>query len=547
MLTVNQLSKSYGLDPLFESVNFSINDGERIGLVGPNGCGKTTLLRIIAGHETANSGVVMRTPSDLRAGYLAQGLSFEPADTLSSFIARIEGDQTALSDRLEALAVALAADSAHTDPALQHEFDAVLARLSLAGESAGRAPGVLAALGLAGLPPDLPVAALSGGQKTRLALAGVLLGGPQLLLLDEPTNHLDLEMLTWLEDWLAGFNGAVLLVSHDRAFLDRTTTAILDMDPLTRSVRRYEGNYSAYLDQKLAERDRQYQAFKDQQAEIEHLTKSAARVRSRAKFHKGGKADAENTDGFAVGYFANRSKETIQRAKHLEARIERLLTDDRIERPGRSWQMKLEFGDTPASGRDVLVLEDLAVGYGDNVLLSDLNLTVRFGQRVTVVGPNGAGKTSLLRTIAGSIPPLAGRVRLGSNVRLGYMTQEQESLDGTLNPLETVRAILGQNETELRAFLSYFLFRGEDVFTPVASLSYGERSRLMLAGLAAQGCNFLLLDEPINHLDIPSRARFEQALANFEGTVLAVVHDRYFIAGFATHILEVNSGRLSIF
>jgi ATP-binding cassette, subfamily F, member 3 len=547
MLTVNQLSKSFSLEPLFNSVNFSIKQNERIGLVGPNGCGKSTLLRIIAGYETADRGVVMRTPSDLRLGYLAQGLAFNSTDTLGGYIARMAGDLPALATRLEELAIALSSPNNQAATTLQAEYDDILTRLAAAAESAGIAPGVLAGLGLSSLPQELPVAALSGGQKTRLALAGVLLGSPQLLLLDEPTNHLDLEMLDWLENWLNGYDGAVLIVSHDRAFLDRTTTAILDMDPLTHTIRRYEGNYSDYLDQKLAERDRQWQAYKDQQGEIAHLTQSAARVRSRAKFRKGGKADIENTDGFSAGFFANRAKETIQRAKHIEARIERLLNEDRIDKPGRTWQMKLEFGDTPASGRDVLVLEDLAVGYGEHVLLSNLNLTIRYGQRVSITGPNGVGKTTLLRTIAGQIPALGGSFRLGSNVRLGYMTQEQESLAGALNPLETIRAILGHSDTELRAFLSYYLFRGDDVFKPVANLSYGERARLMLASLVAQGCNCLLLDEPINHLDIPSRARFEQSLENFEGTVLAVVHDRYFIQGFATHLLEVNSGRLTTY
>ena len=410
--------------------------------------------------------------------------------------------------------------------------------------SAGRAPAVLAALELDGLPADLPVAALSGGQKTRLALAGLLLSAPQMLLLDEPTNHLDLDMLDWLEDWLLNFPNAVLIVSHDRAFLDNTTTAILEMDPLTHSLRRYEGNYSAYLEQKLAEREHQWQEYKDQQDEIGRLTQGAARLRSRARFRKGGKADPENTDGFAVGFFANRGKETIQKAKNIEKRIDRLMNEDRVDKPTRTWQMKMAFGEVPASGRDVLVLEDLAVGYDGAPLLQDLNLTIRFGQRVALVGSNGAGKTTLLRTIAGQLPPLRGQARLGANVRLGYMAQEQENLQPDLNPIETLRLRSGQSETELRAFLSLFLFKGDDVFVPVGRLSYGERSRLTLACLVAEGCNFLLLDEPINHLDIPSRAQFEQALGAFDGTVLAVVHDRYFISGFATRIWEVRSDQL---
>jgi ATP-binding cassette subfamily F protein 3 len=544
MLRVNQVSKSFGLDPLIENITFSVVSGERIGLVGPNGCGKTTLLKIITGEQRADSGTVQYTPTDLRVGYLTQGPAFEPDDTLAHFIARMEGDVPGLSSRLEELASALVDQPGAV--ALQQEYDRVLEQITLASENAGRAPGVLSALGLGDLPGDLPVSALSGGQKTRLALAGVLLSSPRLLLLDEPTNHLDLDMLTWLEDWLAGFLGGALFVSHDRAFLDRAATAIVEIDPLTHTSKRYEGNYTAYLETKIAERERQWQAYQDQQDEIARLQSAARHMRSLTKFHKGGKADGAVTDGFSVGHFMNRGKETVQKAKNIEKRVDRLLNEDHIDKPGRTWQMRLEFGNTPASGRMVLALENLSIGYGDNILLSGLNQAIHFKQRVALVGPNGSGKTTLLRTIAGLISPLAGAVRLGANVRIGYMAQEHELLDPELNPLETLQSTTGWTETETRSFLSKFLFTGDDVFTTVKLLSYGERSRLSLASLVAQGCNFLLLDEPINHLDIPSRARFEQALEGFEGTCLAVVHDRYFIAGYASEVWDVRDGRIRV-
>ena len=542
MLTVQQLSKSFGIEPLFENISFTVNPGERIGLVGPNGCGKTTLLRILTGQEKPASGSVRFNPSNLRVGYLAQGLSFDPADTMAGFIDRMTGNIQALSAQLERLAVALS--NRPGDLALQAAYDDILDRLALADESIGRVPGTLAALGLGEIALHLPVSALSGGQKTRLALAGVLLARPQLLLLDEPTNHLDLDMLVWLENWLLSYPYAALVVSHDRTFLDHTTTAIFEIDPLIRGGRRYEGNYSAYVEQKMADRERQWQEYKNQQDEIKQLTTAAARIRSRATFHKGGKADIANTDGFTAGFFADRSKETVSRAKDIEQRVERLLNEDRVEKPGRLWQMKMEFGQTPSSGRDVLVLEDLAVGYGEKVLVDHIDGVLRFGQRLALIGPNGAGKTTLLRTITGQIPPLGGLARLGANVHLGYMAQEQENLEGALTPLQTISRLLSQSETEQRAFLSKFLFKGDDVFIPVASLSYGERARLTLACLVAQGCNFLILDEPINHLDIPSRAQFEQALAAFEGAILAVVHDRYFINSFATRIWEIRAGKM---
>lgn len=541
-LAVNQLTKSFSIEILFENITFTVNPGERIGLVGPNGCGKSTLLKIIIGQEKPTSGSIRFSPSNLRIGYLAQGLSFTPVDTLGSFVDRMTGDIHKLSKRLEELAVILANQPSYA--VYQDEYDDTLSRLALADQSVGMVTDTLAALGLNNLDPELPVAALSGGQKTRLALAGILLSQPQLLLLDEPTNHLDLDMLVWLENWLVQFPFAALIVSHDRTFLDHTTTAIIEIDPLTHTSKRYEGNYTFYLEQKIAEREKQWQTYKDQQDEIAQLKAAAARVRSRAVFRKGGKGDAENTDGFTQGHFANRTKETVARAKHIEHRIERLLNEDHIEKPGRTWQMKIDFKDIMSSGRDVLLMENAAVGYGNKELVTNINGIIRFGQRLALVGPNGAGKTTLLRTIAGQIPILSGQIRLGANVKLGYMAQEQENLDGNLTPLETVSRIFSQSETEQRAFLSKFLFRGDDVFIPVQKLSYGERSRLTLACMVAQGCNFLLLDEPINHLDIPSRAQFEQALTSFDGTVMAVVHDRYFLNSFATRIWEIREGHM---
>jgi ATP-binding cassette subfamily F protein 3 len=302
-------------------------------------------------------------------------------------------------------------------------------------------------------------------------------------------------------------------------------------------LKAYSGNYSDYLDQKATEREHQWQEYTDQQSEISRLRQSAAHVRGLAKFRKGGKADTG--DKFAKGFFANRGLGTVRRAKNIEARIEKLLTEDRVERPGRTWQMKIEFENGAASGRHVLAIEDADIGYPGNTLLEKLTLHIQFGDRVALVGPNGSGKTTLLRVITGKLDPLCGSVRLGSNIRLGYMAQEQEELDPRLNSLEILDGITHWNQTEIRSFLSKYLLKGDDVFLPAGSLSYGERSRLSLACLVAQGNNFLLLDEPLNHLDIPSRARFEEALAAFDGTILTVAHDRYFIENYATKIWEM--------
>ncbi len=546
MLSVYSISKSYGPETILKDISFTLNSGERLGLVGPNGCGKTTLLRILVGEEQPDSGGFKLTSPEARLGYLPQGLAPEDDQTIGAFIDQMAGDLDALTAQLEALAVSLAEAPGRAE--LQHAYDFTLAGIEIASQSAGRAPEILAALGLDHFPPDTPTRHLSGGQKTRLALAGMLLSSPQLLLLDEPTNHLDIDMLEWLEAWLVesplSRKAAILIVSHDRTFLDHTVTGVLELDGETHTLRQYPGNYSDYLEARLSERQRQWQSYSDQQEEIARLRAAAARVRGDASFRRGGKGDSG--DKFAKGFFSDQTSGTVARAKHIEKRLEHLMTNERIEKPKDSWQMKLEFIDTPTSGRDVVALEELSVGYGELVLLHDLNQLVRYGERLALIGPNGAGKTTLLRTMAGELPPLTGRARLGANVRVGYMAQEQETLDPQRDALETIQRIAPMPETEARAFLHKFLFSGDEVFTLVGRLSYGERARLMLGCLVAGGCNLLLLDEPINHLDIPSRSRFEQALVAFDGTVIAVVHDRYFIEGFATLIWEVRDGDLRV-
>jgi ATPase subunit of ABC transporter with duplicated ATPase domains len=347
---------------------------------------------------------------------------------------------------LQELANELAHHPGQSD--LQQEYDATLARIEAAAESQGSAPAMLAAFELDLLPDDLPVASLSGGQKTRLGLAGMLLSAPQLLLLDEPTNHLDFRMLEWLEDWIRQSRTAILLVSHDRVFLDNTVETILELDGSSHQLKSYPGNYSDYLDTKAEERARNWQEYTDQQDEIQRLKSAASHYREIARFRKGGKADTG--DKFAKAFFANRGLATVKRARSVEKRIEHLLTDEKIDKPRDSWQMKMEFEGTPSSSRLVLALDHLTIGYGDLALLSDLELAVRFGERVVLIGPNGSGKSTLLRTIRGQIPPLAGNVRLGASVRPRYMAQEQEDLDPNLTVLETIQRAAALNETNAR-------------------------------------------------------------------------------------------------
>ncbi|HEX6271183.1 MAG TPA: ABC-F family ATP-binding cassette domain-containing protein [Anaerolineales bacterium] len=536
MLTAHHLHKTYGVQPVLEDVSFSLSANERVGLIGPNGSGKTTLMCILAGIEHPDSGTVTSTRPHLQIGYLAQGMDFEAGETLQTALSFNPVLQAGLESEIASLASALSLNP--NDSHLQARYDSALQQFS----NLQSLPAILAPLGLADIPLDTPISHLSGGQKTRLMLARVLLKEPNLLLLDEPTNHLDIEMLEWLEDWLRRFSGAALIVSHDRAFLDNTVTSILELDPTAHGVRAYPGNYTDYLEQKLTEREKQAQAYQDQQDEIAQLRAAAAHVRGLTKMKKGGKADSG--DKFAKGFFGNRAtKRTAGRAKHIEARLQKILTEEQIEKPRSSWRMKLDFGASAHQSKDVLVTEKLSVGY-ERPLLTDLNLHIRAGQRIALTGPNGTGKTTLIRTIAGKLRPLAGSLKLGMTVRLGYMTQEQELLSPDLDALQTIQSVAAFNQTEARNFLHYFLFKGDDALRPTRELSFGERARLQLGLLVAQGCTFLLLDEPINHLDIPSRARFEEALANFKGTILAVVHDRYFIERFASDVWTVKDGKI---
>ena len=548
MLTVHHLKKSFDTQILFENVTFSLNPGERLGLVGPNGCGKTTLLRILAGEEPPTAGGVHRDP-DLRIGYLRQGFELNPLLSLGEVIHQAAGDIIALENELTQAAAALASTPARVaDSHLQAYYDDLLRRIEFA--ETGRAGEVLAGLGLAAIDPLTPLGRLSGGQSTRLSLALVLLNDPQLLLLDEPTNHLDITMLEWLETWLASSPCAALVVSHDRTFLDHTVTSILDMDPQSHHLREYAGNYTAYLEQRQAEIEQQWAEYKDQQAEIRRMEQDIARLKSQAAYTErqassirigGGEMKIKGRKSYEQGIAKKVARKAKARTKKLNRYIE---SDERVEKPLRSWQMKLEFSQSPHLGQRAIRLENLTIGYSPAIpILQDLDLEIHARQRVVLTGPNGSGKTTLLRTIAGHIPALAGKVQLGANIRLGYMTQDQSNLDLARTALETIAPCF-PNETAARNYLAYFLFTGDEPLKLNRLLSYGQRARLMLAFLAAQGCNCLLLDEPINHLDIPSRTQFEQALAGYAGAVLAVVHDRYFIERFADEIWWVADGAI---
>lgn len=535
MLSVHQISKTYGIETILDNVSFNINPGDRIGLIGPNGCGKTTLLRILTSEESPDIGTVTYNDPELRIGYLPQGYDLNQELTMGDILSRRFNRSRDVQAELENLALQIAKDP--DNESLQVEYDSILQQLS--NVPSIHPQSLMEMLGLGGIADDQPVKNLSGGQKTRLSLAFVIMNNPNLLLLDEPTNHLDIDMLEWLENWISNFTGAALIVSHDRTFLDRTVSKIFDLDPNTHTIQAYLGNYSDYIVKYLSDREKQTQVYRDQEYEIRRMKQDIARTKSQAY-------RVEQTTTSREPGVRRIAKKVAQKAKSREKKLERYLSSgDRVEKPKQSWQMKIEFEDSSIQSQKVIALENVSIGYkGSDPLISDLEFTIQAGERIVLTGPNGGGKTTLLRTLAGQLKPLAGKVRIGPSIRLGYMTQEQESLPVDLNPVEIIQRVAPLNETEVRSFLHYFLFSGDDSLRPVSSLSYGERARLLLANLVAQGSNMLLMDEPINHLDIPSREHFEQSLSRFKGTILAVIHDRYFINRFATRVWVLNTGRL---
>ena len=574
MLQIRNLFKSYGPTTILADLSLLINDGEHLGLIGPNGAGKSTILHCITGREAPDKGVIVRAPSDLVVGYLSQALALVEGLTVGAFLADAQADFTYAERALSQAADVLAAGGDLT--AAMVAYDRALAQFEALGgyEREHRATAILDGLGLSAVPSDRLVTTLSGGQKTRLGLAALLLHEPGLLLLDEPTNHLDMDALEWLEAFVKSYTHSVLVVSHDRAFLDATATRMLYLDPEKHTVRSYAGNYSAFVAAREHERELHQEAWQKQQEYVAKVVGDIARLRGQA-------LSVELTTTPAQPNVRRLAKKVAKKAKSRERKLERFLdSDERVERPQQRWGLKLDFGVAPEGGQAVLRVDGLAFGYGappkhkivelhstgvnegqmlnanagaaagnegemQALILHDVSFEVQYGERVAIVGPNGAGKTTLLRLIDGTLTPQAGRLRLGAGVRLGVLAQEHETLNPQQTLLETVLRARPMGETEARNFLHYFLFGGDTVFKQVGTCSYGERSRLQLALLVLGGCNLLLLDEPLNHLDIEGREHFEEALDAFEGTVIAVSHDRAFLENFAERVIEVRDGRIA--
>jgi ATP-binding cassette subfamily F protein 3 len=536
MLNVVKISKSYGVETLLDRVSLVINAGDRAALIGENGCGKSTLLDIIAGEDAPDRGSVS-IKTGVRLGYLHQDLKSGVEDSVGHTVRAGLGEWDQFRGEVENLSEKMSLVQGNELKKVITAYDQALARFQLLGgyEVDYQVKSILAHLGMEGVDLGTPVVQLSGGEQTRVGLAAVLIAKPDLLLLDEPTNHLDIAALEWLESWLTDFNGAALLVSHDRTFLDRTVTRILELEDGV--ITEYKGDYAHYAQEKEAEHARKWAAYKDQQDEVRRIRGDIHRTKMHAK-------SVELTTTSREPGVRRYAKKVAKKAVSREKKLERFLkSEDRVEKPESSWYLKLNFEESLRSGKQVLQLKDLAHRF-DHWLYRQVNLVLSHGERVALLGPNGSGKSTLLRSIVGEDKPQEGSVEIGANVRLGYMPQKQDTLDPNASPLELIRSVAPMTETEARNFLHYFLFAGDEVFLQVEVLSFGERSRLLLAKLVAEGANCLILDEPINHLDIPSRERFEQALNAFPGAILAAIHDRAFIDRFATAIWSLESNTI---
>jgi len=515
ILTVENLAKSYGAHTLFTGVRFQLLERDRVGLVGPNGAGKSTLLRIIVGEEAPDDGSIV-LQRGLRLGYLPQQATVPSGCTVLEAALDAFAHVRALEDELLQLTERLASAR---DPGEQAQLLAAYERTSLRFEAAGgydlalRARQVLAGLGFRDDQLAWPVEQLSGGQRTRLALARALLADPDLLLLDEPTNHLDLAALDWLETFLQRWRGAVLVVSHDRYFLDQVTSRTLEL--AFGRLEEYPGNYSQYLELRAKRFAERLAAYEAQQAYI------------------------RKEEAFIQRYRAG------QRAREARGRATKLARLERLERPREVARLHVTLPASGSSSRTVLATSPLAIGYPGFCLFRTPELTVQRGDRIAIVGPNGAGKSTLLRTLIGELRPLEGSIRYGNNIKPAYLAQEPQ-LDEERTILDTLLRRHAFSEEEARRFAARFLFEGDEVFKPVGALSGGERRRLALALLALERANLFFLDEPTNHLDLPSREALEAVLADFDGTIVFVSHDRYFIDRLATTVWAIEDGQLTV-
>lgn len=506
------VSKSYGAHDVLRHMTFQVNPSERVGLVGRNGAGKTTVFRLLTRIEEPDTGTVSLLRG-LRVGMLEQRPAFEQSRTVRDEVLTVFARLHKLEEEMARLEHQMAETQGETLDEVMHSYSDLRHQYEIEGgfSYASKAESVLLGLGFQRIDFDQQAEVLSGGQKSRLALAKLLLAEPDILLLDEPTNHLDVNAVEWLEDFLGEYKKAFVIISHDRFLLDRLATKIIEVDAGLANV--YQGNYSAYVRQREERRMVQMREYEKQQEMIERTEEFIRR---------------------------NLAGQKTKQAKSRRNMLERL---ERVEAVQDNQTGNFKLQGVVRTGDNVLAVSDLAVGYGDKRLASDINFLLRRGERLGVIGPNGSGKTTFLKTLTNEIEALDGGLTWGANVQLDYFDQELNSLnDQALVIEEMAVAAPRAMEGELRNYLARFLFTGDEIYKPVAALSGGERSRLALAKLINSQANVLVLDEPTNHLDIPSREALENALADYQGTIITVSHDRYFLDRIATEILHFENG-----
>lgn len=517
VLSCNNISKEFVTGPVLKDVSFHINDNEKAAIVGINGAGKSTLLKIIINEMSADSGDVFLAKG-AAIGYLAQHQNIDTEMTIFDVMLEVKKDILELSDKMRDLEAKMKQAEGAALDAIYEDYSRVTHEFELKNGYAYKSEitGILKGLGFDEEDFNRKVNTLSGGQKTRAYLARLLLSKPDIILLDEPTNHLDMKAIGWLETYLKNFNGAVLIVAHDRYFLDGVAEKIIELNNCKATT--FLGNYTDYANKKKALREAELKAYLNQQKEIAHQEAVIEKLRS-----------------------FNREK-SIKRAESREKVLDKI---ERVNKPTEiDASMKISLKPHKESGKDVLNVENLTKSF-DEVLFENISFEIKKGEKVAIIGGNGTGKTTLLKIINGLLLPDSGKIKLGTNVEIGYYDQEHQVLNADKNLFDEISDDYPYlNNTEIRNVLASFLFTKDDVFKLVGSLSGGEKGRLSLAKLMLSEANFLLLDEPTNHLDITSKEILEDALNNYEGTVLYVSHDRYFINKTATRILDLTNKQL---